>query len=277
MEGIENDGFGYSIESGRWLVENENGSIADDGASDPDALTLAPGNRDTALADHSVVSIRQLLDEIVRIRQLCGFDNLLTRGSRFAIRDVLPDRRAEEQRFLQHKSKLPAQGFQLQVAHILAVDADGSRRQLIEARDQTDDRRFARACRPDKCRSLARFDNQINIFQDQTAGSVAEAHVFKFDSALKFRCFVGLLACPAFALHIHHFLDALERDGRFRKIIGQPGQRSNGRIQLPQISKERRQAPQSQLCSQNQPCSVPEHERRPEGRDELDAGRQTRL
>src|SRR5438128_5871197 len=128
VEGIENDSFGYSIESGRWLVENENGSIADDGASDPDALALAPGNRDTPLADHSVVSIRQLLDEIVRIRQLCGFDNLLARGSRFAIRDVLPDRRAGEQRFLQQKSKLPAEGFRLQVAHILVVDAGGSPR-----------------------------------------------------------------------------------------------------------------------------------------------------
>src|SRR5438046_916189 len=200
VEGIENDGFGYSIESGRWLVENENGSIADNGPSDPDALALAPGHRCTALADNSVVSIRQLLDETVRIRQLFGFDNFLKRGSRFAIRDVLPDRRAEEQRFLQNKSKLPTQGFQLQVAHILAVDADGSQRQLIEARDQTDDRRFARACRPDKCRSLARFDNKINIFQDQAAGCVAEAHIFKFDSALKFRCFVRPFACPDFSL-----------------------------------------------------------------------------
>src|SRR5438093_1005223 len=86
VEGIENDGFGYSIESGRWLVENENGSIADDGASDPDALTLASGNRDTALADHSLVSIRQLLDEIVRIPQLVRSENPLSPGPRFSIR-----------------------------------------------------------------------------------------------------------------------------------------------------------------------------------------------
>src|SRR2546426_11958799 len=67
VEGIENDGFGYSIESGRGLVENENGSIADDCASDHDALALAPGNGDTAGADHRVVSIRQVLYEISHI------------------------------------------------------------------------------------------------------------------------------------------------------------------------------------------------------------------
>src|SRR2546427_1207684 len=106
VEGIENDGFGYSIESGRWLVENKNGSIADDGASDPDALTLAPGNRDTALADRSVVSIRQLLVEIVRIRRFCGFVNLLTRCCRFAIRAALPVWGAEFQRFSHSKSKV---------------------------------------------------------------------------------------------------------------------------------------------------------------------------
>src|SRR5437899_3703574 len=63
VEGIENDGFGYSIESGRWLVENENGSIADAGASDPDALTLAHGNRDTGHAAHRVDSILQLFED----------------------------------------------------------------------------------------------------------------------------------------------------------------------------------------------------------------------
>src|SRR2546428_12617827 len=69
VEDIENDGFGYSIESGRWLVGNENGRVRDDGASVPAALALAPFDRRTALPQHNGVSILHLLDEHVRILQ----------------------------------------------------------------------------------------------------------------------------------------------------------------------------------------------------------------
>src|SRR5438093_2675420 len=159
----------------------------------------------------------------MRIGQLRGLDNLLPRGGRFAVSDVLPDWSAEKQRFLQDEPKLPAQRLQFQVAHIFAVNADCSRRQLIKAWNQTNDGGFARASGSYKCGGLTGFDPEVDILQYQPFRRIAETYVFKFDSSLKFRRLSWLFACSALALHIHDFLDAFECNGRFRKIIGQPG------------------------------------------------------
>ena len=59
------------IEVGQRLVEQEQLRVARQCAAHCDALALAAGERDAALADHRVVASRQLVDELVRLRKGC--------------------------------------------------------------------------------------------------------------------------------------------------------------------------------------------------------------
>jgi hypothetical protein len=84
----------------------------------------------------------------VRLRQTGRADDVVARGIRLAVGDVLPDGRIEQLRVLQHERDLPAQRAHVEVADVVAVDRDRSRERIVEARDEADQRRLAAAARP---------------------------------------------------------------------------------------------------------------------------------
>ena len=52
--------FGFGVEFGSRLIENQNRRILQDSAGDGDALALAAAQTRTAFADHRVVALRKL-------------------------------------------------------------------------------------------------------------------------------------------------------------------------------------------------------------------------
>ncbi len=83
--------------------------IDDEGAGDREPLALAAGERDAALADHRVVSVGQLLDELVRLGEPRGRDQLLLGRLGAAEREVLAHGRREEERVLGDHADLAPQ------------------------------------------------------------------------------------------------------------------------------------------------------------------------
>ena len=61
--------LGGRVDRGRRVVEDEDPRVDRERSRDRDALALAARERDPALADHRVVALRQLLDELVRLRR----------------------------------------------------------------------------------------------------------------------------------------------------------------------------------------------------------------
>ena len=61
------------------VVEDQDARVDRERARDRDALPLAAGERDPALADHGVVALRQPLDELVRLRSPRGALDVLLR------------------------------------------------------------------------------------------------------------------------------------------------------------------------------------------------------
>src|SRR5580658_4305139 len=90
------------------LIQNEDGVVANDGAGNPDTLPLPTGQCFPALTDHSVVAVRHLRDELIRIGQFCGFQDLRFSHSRLAESNIVAHRSLEEPRFLQHVTDLVA-------------------------------------------------------------------------------------------------------------------------------------------------------------------------
>ena len=58
------------VHAARRLVENENPRIVQNRSRDRDPLTLTARQRVSPLADHRVVPLAQLADEVVRVRRL---------------------------------------------------------------------------------------------------------------------------------------------------------------------------------------------------------------
>src|SRR5215472_2969455 len=59
----------FGIDAARRLVQDENAGIVQDRTRDRDALTLAAGERMSALTHDGVVALPELADEVVRIRR----------------------------------------------------------------------------------------------------------------------------------------------------------------------------------------------------------------
>ena len=107
-----------------------------------------PDKRVAPLADHRVVALGQVADELVgpggRGRGL----DLVERRRRLAVGDVVPDRDREEEGLVEHDADVGPQAGQGEVAHVVAVDLDRAVRHVVEAGQQPGHGRLARSGPP---------------------------------------------------------------------------------------------------------------------------------
>jgi hypothetical protein len=122
FQGFDDQSFRFGVQGCRRFVENQDWVIAYDRARDADTLPLATGKGIPPVADERLIAIGHAGDELVRVGQLGGLDNLLVGGAHTAVRDVIAHGSAEEHGLLQHIADLVAQGLQSIIAHIDAVD-----------------------------------------------------------------------------------------------------------------------------------------------------------
>src|SRR5437867_1846926 len=95
-------------------------------------LPLTARQRLSALADHRVVAVGQTVNELVSVGQLCGANDLVMSRFGLAVRDVLPDRRSEQQRVLQNEADLIADRFLRESANVLTVDRHRAAQRIVE-------------------------------------------------------------------------------------------------------------------------------------------------
>ena len=136
LQGFHDDFFGFGVESSGGFVQDEYGIVADDGAGDTDALTLASGERVAAIANEGVVAMRHFGDEFVGVGECGGGDDFVASGASLPVRDVVGDGAAEEDRFLENISDLVAESGESKIADIGAVDGDHAGTGVIETRNQ---------------------------------------------------------------------------------------------------------------------------------------------
>ena len=82
---------------------------------------------------------------------------------------------------------LTAQRVLVQVAHVDAVDGDAPAGHVVEARDQVDQARLARAGRAQDGHRLARLGHEVDGLEHRVlvVAVVAEAHLLEGDAAVR--------------------------------------------------------------------------------------------
>src|SRR5688500_16142056 len=111
------------VQRRRSLVQDENGWITEQGPCNRDALPLSTREARAAFAKHSVVAVRQLLDERMSVcRPRCCLDLRIIEPIARAIGNVVPDSVVEEDCVLAHDAGKTAERRKPDAARIDAVE-----------------------------------------------------------------------------------------------------------------------------------------------------------
>jgi len=148
-------------------------------------ISLAQGV--TALAHLSLVPLGQPLDKAMRVGHARRLNHLVVGGIQPAVADIVHHRSREEEGVLWDDADLLTQALLGHRAHIVPVYPNRPFLDIVEAGQQVDDGRLARASRTDERYHHARLDRQRYILEHRLALHVPEADVVVGDASLNWR------------------------------------------------------------------------------------------
>ena len=148
------------------LVQDQNRRVLQEDAGDGDALLLAAGKLDAALADIGVEAVLQSEDEPLGTGQAGRFDDLFAGGTGLAVGDVIRHRAAEQIHVLLDDADVLAQALQGDMLDVLPVDVDVAAGHIIEAGNEVAQRRLAAAGGADQSQPLAGLDVKADMMQN---------------------------------------------------------------------------------------------------------------
>src|SRR6266568_1791780 len=114
-------------------------------ARDREALALPAGQVRPALLEHRIIALRQALDELLGAGLARRPHDLLEARARLAGADIVADAAAKQEVLLQHDPEMAPEMDLVDLAHLVAVDADEPALGRIEALDQPNQRALARS------------------------------------------------------------------------------------------------------------------------------------
>jgi hypothetical protein len=204
------DTFGLRIQSTSRLIQEKNPGIGNNSAGDGDTLLLTTGEKESALTDQGVISIRQFTNETIGI----GFDaSLLYQREFLVIREVLKFSANEtvcdvvsyahrkKYRFLRNKANLRAQPLYIEIPYIPTVQSHDARQRVIETFNQGNYGRLPWPWSANNGCRLSSWEPQIQALyhQDFGAGWVAKGHVLEgylaIDIGRPFSLWIGGIDC----------------------------------------------------------------------------------
>ena len=162
VQRVHDLGLGLNVEGCSGLVEDQDGGVAQESTGNGNPLPLTTGEVLALLTYGGIVAFRQVYDGLVDIGFFGDFNDLLHAGSGLADGDVLANGTLKEDRVLQHHADIVAQYVQGIQAGIHAVDFNHALLNIVEARDQLDQRGFAAAGEADQSDPPARAEMQID-------------------------------------------------------------------------------------------------------------------
>ena len=175
--------LGVAVERRGRFVEQQDRRAFENGAGDGDALLLAAGQFQAALADLGFIALRRTTDETVDLRLTRGFLDFGVARVPAAVADVVADGVVEQHRVLRHHADRGAQRVLRDIADILAVDQDAAAGDIVEAEQQPRDRRLAGAGRADDGDGMPGRDFEAQAFEDRPRRFIGERNIVEADGA----------------------------------------------------------------------------------------------
>jgi len=186
LQRVLNGVFGDGVQGRGGLVQNQDARILEHHTRDGEALLLAAGELQAAVAHLGVVAVRLAHDEIVDVCDAAGGLKLLLRGVHLGIEQIVADRVVEEVGLLRHNADVAAQKAEVIAFYIDVVDADGAAGNIVEARDEVYQRGLAGAGGADNGVHLPGRDREVDVREQRFVRYIREFDVVKMDLAGNF-------------------------------------------------------------------------------------------
>jgi hypothetical protein len=159
------------VERAGRLVEKQDRSIGEQRPRDGKPLALAAGERRAALAERRVEALRQTGDELPGVGALAGFEHFFAARLRTPVAHVLEHAGGEDHRLLRHHRDERARRARVHVAELHAADAHRAPLRIVEAQQQGEHGRLARAGRADQRDPFAGRHAQRELAQRRNLGA----------------------------------------------------------------------------------------------------------
>ena len=177
----EDRGLGVRVDRRKRIVEHEQPRLLRERARDRHALALSAGKRHALLAHDGLVALGEREDRVVHARDLRGGVRrfITDRAVARACDDVLAQLLRVEKRLLHHGADRAADRRARHTREREAIDRNRAARRLVEPQQKLDDRRLARARRPDEAERLPRLELEAHAVEHLWSAAMRKAHVVK--------------------------------------------------------------------------------------------------
>src|SRR5205814_7112632 len=156
--------LGLRVDRARRLVEDEQDlGVERDSPREREELLLADGHGRAALGHDRLVALWELLDELVRVDEARRVSHLLVGDRRVVQADVRRDRPGEDERVLEDDADMLANAGLAELTQVVAVQEDAALLNVVEARDEADDRGLPRPGRADDGDALRSGDLEAHL------------------------------------------------------------------------------------------------------------------
>src|SRR6266705_2607243 len=183
-------GVGFKVQRREAVVKHIDFWLSHQGTRDRETLLLATGDIHAALGDHGIKLVLHFLDEFARLRDLSR----------------------EEHGLLWHKTDFRAQMLLRHLADIEAVNQDAATVDIVKARNQTDQCRFACSGASDDRCGLAWPGAEGNVAEGWLfRARIAESHVLELNISLYLVGPLHLVGILDFRLDGQHFVNSIRR------------------------------------------------------------------
>ena len=184
-EVLEDGGLGFGIDGGDGVVQDQDGGLLHQGTGDGNALLLAAGDGDAALAQNGLIAQLELGNVAVHVRQLrCVDDNFPLVGVG-GEGDIGGDGVGEEEIILGHIGTARPDIVDGYGVDVPTIDKNRAVGDVVGPQQQVHQGGLACAGLAHQADVLARMDREGHILQGVVVGvGVAEGQVAEFDVAL---------------------------------------------------------------------------------------------
>ena len=178
-------GLVLHVQARRRLVQQHDGRIFEQRASDGDALALAAGEFGAVLTDHGAVALRHAAHKLVAVGGTRGRKHFLIGGITTPEADVSHHRVVKEQHVLEHDGVITQQYLGINARNIHTAHGNLARGGIPKACGQAAHRGLTGTRRTDQCRDLALLGGKAHIGKNFLAGAavlartIAKCHVIE--------------------------------------------------------------------------------------------------
>src|SRR5258706_10105860 len=121
LEGFQQMRLSFRVQRARRFIQNQDWRILEESTCDGESLPLAAREGDPSFTDFGLVSLRHRHDKFVSARGTGCSLNLLNGYPWSSICDIFTNAGREQNRLLQHKCDVLAQGLQGEIAQISPI------------------------------------------------------------------------------------------------------------------------------------------------------------